>query len=176
MFASGEWDHKAMKGKRSAVATLIYAHCMDALDFRVGQARLISYCPAPALAWRVVFEDEGAAGYCYACDGERATVDEDFDVTVLDAMLVYNVEAMQQQDNGDRLRLATVEWSSDGERAALRLDGVPQVLIEFERRESCCRSNFPNFMDDGRNGWRSNDHRWDEDAMLRFETAALHAG
>lgn len=147
---------------------------MDALEFKVGAAKLVSYSPQRALAWRVVFEDEGVAGYCYACDGERATVGEDFDVTVLDAMLVYNVDALKSGDAAaDRQRLATVEWSADGERAALRLDGVPQVLIDFDKRESFCRSNFPNFMDDGRNGWRSADHRWNDDAMLQFEAAAL---
>lgn len=146
---------------------------MDSLEFSVGEARLVSYSPARSLAWRVVFEDEGAAGYCYACDGNRATVDDDFDVTVLDAMLVYNVEAMQNAQDGDRRRLATVEWSADGHRAAMRLDGVPQVLIDFERRESFCRSNFPNFMDDGRNGWRSSDHTWNDEAMVRFEDAAV---
>ena len=148
---------------------------MDALEFRVGAAKLVSYSPVRALAWRVVFEDEGVAGYCYACDGDRATVDEDFEITVLDAMLVYNVDSMRGGDDGDRQRLATVEWSADGQRSVLRLDGVAQVLIDFDRRESFCRSNFPNFMDDGRNGWRSDDHRWDEDAVLRFETDALHA-
>ncbi len=148
---------------------------MDALEFRVGAAKLVSYSPVRALAWRVVFEDEGVAGYCYACDGDRATVDEDFEITVLDAMLVYNVDSMRGGEDGDRQRLATVEWSADGQRSVLRLDGVAQVLIDFDRRESFCRSNFPNFMDDGRNGWRSDDHRWDEDAVLRFETDALHA-
>ncbi len=148
---------------------------MDALEFQAGEAKLVSYSPARDLAWRVVFEDEGAAGYCYACDGDRATLDDDFDVTVLDAMLVYNVDALRSGEDGDRTRLATIEWSADGQRAALRLDGVPQALIDFELRESYCRSNFPNFMDDGRNGWRSADHRWNEDAMLRFETEALQA-
>ena len=146
---------------------------MDSVDFHVGSARLVSYSPERALPWRVVFEDEGAAGYCYACDGRRATVDDDFDVTVMDAMLVYNVDAMQREENGDRQRLLTVEWSRDGQRAALRIDGVPQVLIDFEHRESRCRSNFPNFMDDGRNNWRSADHSWDEAAMERFETDAF---
>ncbi|GAA3754570.1 DUF2251 domain-containing protein [Terriglobus aquaticus] len=155
--------------------SLLYPEGMDALDFRVGSAKLVSYSPARDLPWRVVFEDEGAAGYCYACDGDRATVEDDFDVTVMDAMLVYNTDAMRSQENGDRERLVTIEWSADGLRAALRLDGVPQVLLDFELRESYCRSNFPNFMDDGRNGWRSNDHRWNEDAMLRFEKAALQA-
>ncbi len=146
---------------------------MDSLEFRVGAARLVSYSPQRELPWRVVFEDEGAAGYCYACDGRRATVEDDFDVTVLDAMLVYNVDAMQAQEDGDRPRLLTVEWSRDGQHAALRLDGVPQVLVDFERRESYCRSNFPNFMDDGRNQWRSANHEWDDAAMERFEESAL---
>ena len=148
---------------------------MDSLELQVGAGRLVSYSPLRELPWRVVFEDEGAAGYCYACDGRRATVDEDFDVTVMDAMLVYNVEAMQREEDGDRKRLLTIEWSRDGQRAALRLDGVPQVLIDFEHRESRCRSNFPNFMDDGRNQWRSNDHAWDDAAMTQFEEAALTA-
>lgn len=143
---------------------------MDSLKFKVGAARLVSYSPVRELPWRVVFEDEGAAGYCYACDGRRATVDDDFDVTVLDAMLVYNVDAMQREPDGNRERLLTLEWSGDGQRAALRIDGVPQVLIDFEQRESRCRSNFPNFMDDGRNGWRSADHAWDDAAMQRFES------
>ena len=146
---------------------------MDSLQFRVGDARLVSYSPARELPWRMVFEDEGAAGYCYACDGRRATVDDDFDVTVMDAMLVYNTDAMQREDDGDRERLLTVEWSRDGLRAAMRIDGVPQVLIDFERRESRCRSNFPNFMDDGRNNWRSADHAWDDEAMQRFELESL---
>lgn len=148
---------------------------MDVLEFRVGAGRLVSYSPARELPWRVVFEDEGAAGYCYACDGRRATVDDDFDVTVMDAMLLYNVEAMAAQEDGDRERLLTVEWSRDGVHAALRLDGVPQVLIDFDRRVSRCRSNFPNFMDDGRNEWRSADHSWDEAAMEQFESAAFAA-
>ncbi len=146
---------------------------MDSLELQVGAGRLVSYSPVREQPWRVVFEDEGAAGYCYACDGRRATVDEDFDVTVMDAMLVYNVEAMQAEEDGNRERLAAVEWSRDGEQAALRLDGVPQVLIDFRKRESYCRSNFPNFIDDGRNGWRSASHAWDEAAMERFETAAF---
>jgi hypothetical protein len=85
------------------------------------------------------------------------------------------VEAMQAQEDGDRVRLLTVEWSRDGQRAALRLDGVPQVLVDFEKRESCCRSNFPNFMADGHIQWRSGDHAWDDAAMARFEEDALVA-
>ncbi len=146
---------------------------MDSMLFRVGAARLTSYSPARELPWRVVFEDEGAAGYCYACDGRLATIEEDFDVTVLDSMLIYNTAAMQSQPDGSRERLVTVEWSRDGQRAALRIDGTPQALIDFERRESSCRSNFPNFMDDGSHLWRTTTHAWDDSAMARFEEAAV---
>ena len=159
---------------------------MDSCAIRIGDGRLVSYSPVRELPWRVVFEDEGAAGYWYACDGRRATVHEDFDVTVMDAMLVYNVDAIRNASglNVDALpdpvpvdkeptRLLTVEWSRDGQRAALRLDGVPQVLIDFQARESYCRSNFPNFVDDGRNQWRSTDHSWNEQAMRQFEADSL---
>ena len=143
------------------------------MNFRVGSGRLVSYSPVREMPWRVVFEDEGVAGYCYACDGRLATVEDEFDVTVLDSMLVYNVGAMRREEDGERERLLTVEWSGDGVRAAVRLDGAPQVLIDFERRESCCRSNFPNFMDDGRNVWRTSSHAWDDAAMARFEEEAV---
>jgi hypothetical protein len=146
---------------------------MDSLNFRVGASRLVSYSPVRDMPWRVVFEDEGVAGYCYACDGRLATVEDDFDVTVLDSMLVYNVAAMRREEDGGRERLLTVEWSADGRRSALRLDGVPQVLIDFERRESFCRSNFPNFMDNGDGRWRSSTHVWDDSAMAQFEEGML---
>ena len=148
---------------------------MDSLTFRVGSGRLVSYSPSRELPWRVVFEDEGVAAYCYACDGRLATVEDEFDVTVLDSMLVYNVAAMRREPEGDRERLLTVEWSRDGQQAALRLDGVPQVLIDFERRESYCRSDFPNFMDDGSHRWRTTTHAWDDAAMTRFEETSLAA-
>lgn len=147
---------------------------MDSLTYSVGSGRLVSYSPVREMPWRVVFEDEGVAAYCYACDGRLATVEDSFDVTVLDSMLVYNVAAMRREDDGNRERLLTVEWSADGRRAALRLDGVPQVLVDFELRESYCRSNFPNFMDDGHGGWRTSSHAWDEEAMSRFENEIMH--
>ena len=145
------------------------------MNFRVGSGRLVSYSPVREMPWRVVFEDEGVAGYCYACDGRLATVEDEFDVTVLDSMLVYNVGAMRREEDGERERLLTVEWSRDGRQAALRLDGVPQVLVDFERRESYCRSNFPNFMDDGNGRWRTSTHAWDEGAMAQFEESAVDA-
>ncbi|HEU4636616.1 MAG TPA: DUF2251 domain-containing protein, partial [Edaphobacter sp.] len=61
---------------------------MQSLTFTPGLAFLSSDSPAPP--WTVVFEDEGIAGYFYACDRSQTTHEE----SILDAMLIYNVEAL----------------------------------------------------------------------------------
>lgn len=152
---------------------------MDTAEFQLGRARLVSYTPVPELHWRVVFEDEGDAAYCYACDGRLERSGDSFEPTVLDAMLIYNVAALQSSDerSGEdacRTRLATVEWSRNGQAAMLRLDGVPQALVDFAARRSYCRSNFPNFLDDGSGGWQRGNHAWSDEAMEQFE-AELYA-
>ena len=80
---------------------------------------------------------------------------------------------MRAQEDGGRERLLTVEWSGDGRQALLRMDGVAQALLDFERRESYCRSNFPNFMDGGAGTWRTDSHAWDDAALSRFEEALV---
>lgn len=148
---------------------------MDSLEFRPGQAKLVSYSPVPEHTWRIIFEDEGDAAYCYACDGRLERAGEGFDSTVLDAMLIYNVQALRGGDerNGldaSRSRLATIEWSRDGNQAVLRIEGIPQALVDFAERQSRCRSNFPNFLDDGSQSWHRADHAWSDDAMQEFES------
>ena len=148
---------------------------MDSIEFRPGRAKLVSYSPMPELHWRVIFEDEGDAAYCYACDGRLEKSGEGFEPMVLDAMLIYNVAALRSVDerqnlDATRSRLATIEWSRNGQSAVLRMDGVPQVLMDFAERKSYCRSNFPNFLDDGRAPWRHSDHAWSDEAMQRFES------
>ena len=59
---------------------------MQSLTFTPGRAFLSS--DSHTVPWTVVFEDEGAAGYFYACDRSREKHDE----SILDAMLIYNVE------------------------------------------------------------------------------------
>jgi len=147
---------------------------MDSLEFQAGAAKLLSYSPAPEHPWRLVFEDEGAAAYCYACDGRMERAGEGFDPTVIDAMLIYNVQALRSGDertgeNFSRKRLATVEWSRDGLKAVLRLDGRPQALIDFAERKSYCQSNFPNFLDDGHGNWQKSSHAWSDAAIESFE-------
>lgn len=147
---------------------------MDSIEFRPGQAKLVSYSPSPDLPWRVIFEDEGDAAYCYACDGRLERTGEGFESAVLDAMLIYNVQALRtadekNQQDADRARLATIEWSRDGRRAVLRMDGTPQALIDFNQRVSYCRSNFPNFLDTGSDTWRRSTHAWSDEAIQNFE-------
>ena len=114
--------------------------------------------------WRVAFEDEGAAGYLYACDRSGPTQEQ----SILDAMLVYNVRSLEHPE---RERLAAIQWSRDGMQAVFYIDGVPQAFVDFAARESCCRSNFPNFLKQTGDSWRKHSHAWNEEAVKRFEAA-----
>jgi len=136
---------------------------MDSLTFVPGRAFLSS--DSPVVPWTVVFEDEGAAGYFYACDRSFTTLEE----SILDAMLVYHVSAGSNAE-----RLAAVQWSRDGLKAVLYLDGVPQALFDFEAHRGYCRMNFPNFAPDRSDVWNRSDHAWSEPALEQFE-AALYA-
>src|SRR6185437_5392643 len=89
---------------------------------------------SPAVPWTVVFEDEGVAGYFYACDRSQQEHHE----SILDAMLIYNVAALAKSDaelaRPEPERIATVEWSRDGLQAVLYLDGTAQGIYDFEAR------------------------------------------
>ena len=135
---------------------------MECLTFCPGKAFLS--VASPTVPWTVVFEDEGAAGYFYACDRSQQTQE----ASILDAMLIYNVGSMQPPD---AQRLAAVEWSKDGVQAVLYLDGTAQALFDFARRIGRCRLNFPNFIAGEYDGWQRSDHSWSEDAIKQFETA-----
>ena len=58
---------------------------MDSLTFTPGRAHLSSNSTVDP--WSVIFEDEGPAGYLYACDRSAPTEEQ----SILDAMLIYNV-------------------------------------------------------------------------------------
>lgn len=134
---------------------------MDSLSFRPGTAYLFSN--SPQAPWAAVFEDEGSAGYFYAYDRSRGTGDRG----ILDAMLIYNVASLEEPE---RERLAAVQWSADGLQAVLYLDGTAQALLDFAVGESCCRLNFPNFMEQGE-PWRKDAHAWEPARLERFEAA-----
>ncbi len=133
---------------------------MDSLTFTPGEAFLSSN--SPQVPWTVVFEDEGAAGYAYACDRSHERQED----AILDAMLIYNVASLES--NGVE-RIAAVQWSRDGMQAVLYLDGTAQALMDFSVRESCCRLDFPNFMEAQGDPWRKSSHAWDPARLERFE-------
>lgn len=138
---------------------------MQSLSFIAGRAFLSS--DSPQVPWTVVFEDEGSAGYFYACDRSQTTHEQ----SILDAMLIYNVSALK---NPEAERLAAVEWSRDGLQAVLYLDGTAQALFDFQAREGYCRTNFPNFLSEQNDIWRKSSHAWSDEVFERFE-ASLYA-
>ena len=135
---------------------------MESVTFRPGRAFLS--VNSPSVPWTVVFEDEGIAGYFYACDRSQETQE----ASILDAMLIYNVGSLQ---NPDAERLAAVEWSRDGLQAVLYLDGSAQALFDFARRRGHCRMNFPNFLAGEGDRWQQSSHAWSEEAIKQFESA-----
>jgi hypothetical protein len=135
---------------------------MDSLSFRPGRAFLSSN--STAVPWTVVFEDEGVAGYFYACDRSRETQEE----SILDAMLVYNSDAAKKAASDAEL-IASVQWSKDGLLAALYIDGSAQAIFDFAAKCGYCKMNFPNFLDQQSGGWRKDSHAWNEGLLARFE-------
>ena len=138
---------------------------MQSLSFTPGRAFLSSN--SPAVPWTVVFEDEGVAGYFYACDRSQETQEN----SILDAMLIYNVGALKDATTE---RLAAVEWSKDGQEAVLYLDGSAQALFDFAHRVGFCRMDFPNYISD-ENGWQKTSHAWSDAALQRFESGLYGA-
>ncbi|WP_263380386.1 DUF2251 domain-containing protein [Granulicella paludicola] len=136
---------------------------MDSLTFTPGRAFLSS--PSPAVPWTAVFEDEGPAGYFYACDRSY----EDYQDAILDSMLIYNKSALQEPE---KERLAAIQWSRDGQQCVLYLDGTAQALIDFAAKQSFCRMDFPNFMGQQGDPWRKESHAWDEAKLQQFEAAS----
>lgn len=138
---------------------------MDSLTFTPGHAFLSSN--SPAVPWTAVFEDEGPAGYFYACDRSQQTQEH----SILDAMLIYTGSALE---DATRERIASIQWSRDGQQCVLYLDGSAQALIDFAAHTSFCRTNFPNYLQEQGDTWRKSSHAWDDAALQKFE-AALYA-
>jgi len=146
---------------------------MQSLSFTPGRAFLSSN--STAVPWTVVFEDEGVAGYFYACDRSQ----EVHEHSILDAMLIYNVAALAKSDaelqRPEPQRIASVEWSRDGLQAVLYLDGTAQALFDFQARCGYCRMDFPNFVAEQGDTWRKSTHAWSDAALQRFESALYSA-
>jgi hypothetical protein len=132
---------------------------MQSISFQPGSAYLASI--SPGSRWTVVFEDEGTAGYFYARDGLLGEEDD----AILDGMLIYNLHQAPQRE-----LLASIQWSRNGEQAVLYIDGSAQALFDFAARRGYCRSGFPNFLDQGHEGWNVSSHDWSDMAWNAFES------
>ena len=141
---------------------------MDSLSFTPGRAFLSSN--SHAVPWTAVFEDEGAAGYFYACDRSQQSQE----ASILDAVLIYNTASLGSPGDLPE-RIASIEWSRSGLQAALYLDGRAQALFDFEARRGYCRLDFPNFLSQRGESWRKESHAWSEEAFARFEAAKFQA-
>jgi hypothetical protein len=142
---------------------------MQSLSFTPGRAFLSSN--STTVPWTVVFEDEGIAGYFYACNRSQ----EKHENSILDAMLIYNVSALAKSDlelqRPEPQRIASIEWSRDGLQAVLYLDGTAQALFDFQARVGYCRMDFPNFLEENGDTWRKSTHAWSDAALQRFESS-----
>ena len=142
---------------------------MESLSFTPGRAFLS--VNSPTVPGTAVFEDEGVAGYFYACDRSQ----ERHEHSIMDAMLIYNVAALAKSDaelqRPEPQRIASIEWSRDGLQAALYLDGTAQALFDFQARCGYCRMDFPNFLEERGDTWRKSSHAWSDDVLQRFESA-----
>jgi hypothetical protein len=133
---------------------------MQSLTFTPGRAFLSS--DSHAVPWTAVFEDEGVAGYFYVCDRSHEKLED----SILDAMLVYNVGSLDVKE-----RIVSIDWSRDGMKAVLYLDGVAQAMADFGARCGYCRQNFPNFLSDQGDVWNRSSHAWSDAAFEQFEAA-----
>ncbi len=134
---------------------------MNSLTFKPGSAHLVS--DSHTTPWRVVFEDEGVAGYFYACDGSSKKMEDG----ILDAVLIYNVSHLS---DSEREYIASVQWSRSGTQAVLYIDGNAQAVFDFTARCGYCQTNFPNFLDGRGGNWRKDSHAWSDDVLMQFET------
>jgi hypothetical protein len=138
---------------------------MDSLTFTPGRAFLSSN--SSTVPWTAVFEDEGPAGYFYACDRSQDTHEH----SILDAMLIYNRTSLADPDAE---RIASVQWSRNGQQCVLYLDGNAQAFIDFAAHLSFCRTDFPNYLAEQGDTWRKSTHAWDAATLQKFE-ADLYA-
>ena len=111
---------------------------------------------SPVPPYKVVFEDDGETGYFYALDLSQPP-----DSQILDAMNIYDVAHMA---NRPQRRTIRVQWSRDGQRAALLLNDQPQAVFDFAGKRGYARSNFP-----ATSRWSAAGHAWSASAMVGFD-------
>jgi hypothetical protein len=122
---------------------------------RVGEKTLIE-CPSPTTQFAVVFEDDGETGYFYGLD------DSAEGNPILDALHIYNVDAVSDKDQPSVVQIA---WTEDGMKSALFINRYPHAVFDFAAKRGYCRTNFP--PPDGK--WTSFGHEWSDAAIDLFQ-------
>jgi hypothetical protein len=124
----------------------------DASEIFAGVERTIR-SDSPSREYCVLFEDDGETGYFYGARRGRFTSK----LTILDALHIYNVEAVRDRARPHRL---SVRWSANGLHAALLINGFPHAAFDFEARAACCMNDFP-----PPSPWCRSSHQWDPELI-----------
>jgi hypothetical protein len=126
-------------------------------EFSVGSPKAIE-SRAPVGIFSVVFEDDGETGYVYGTRHRVLRAPE-----VLDALHLYNVSAIR---DADLPHVLEVQWSSDGSRAAVFINGHAHAAFAFVERRAGCINGFP-----PPSPWCRSKHEWD-DTLVSFLSSA----
>ena len=107
---------------------------------------------------KVVFEDDGETGYFYALDLSRPE-----DSQIVDAIGVYNVKTPRAGSKPQGIRL---QWTADGGKVALFLNGRAEAVFDFDHKRGYARSGSPM---PGISPWPRSNHSWDDEALAGIQ-------
>lgn len=100
--------------------------------FTVGQDTYFS-SNSPTNSYGVTFEDDLTTGYFYAVDTKP-------DLTLLDAVHIYNVNDIVDKHKPSKLQ---IEWTDDGLIASLLINNYCHAIFDFKNNAGYCGTDFP---------------------------------
>ena len=112
-------------------------------------------CPSPKASYAVIFEDDGESGYFYGLNLENTKQ------PVLDALHIYDVKDLPDPNVSVKLE---INWSDDGLKSCLAINGFKHAVFDFESRKAYCRNNYP---PPDRRFTKS--HKWSDEALDLFK-------
>lgn len=113
---------------------------------------------SPLREFAVQFADDGESAHFYALNAQRS------DRQILDIVNIYTV------DQGAGIQVlcrVRINWSDDGLKAILLIDGYPHAVFDFKGKQGYCRTNYPNVPQKDSISWHSEDHQW-KDSVLEW--------
>ena len=81
----------------------------------------------------VVFEDNEETGYFYA-------IDRNNNLTILDALHIYNVADVIDKDKPSTIKIL---WTEDLNKAFLSINNYYHAVFDFQNKAGYCRTGFP---------------------------------